>query len=180
MHFQDLPPAPYCYEDVTAFAFIAEDPNGDSWIAGKFPRAPTGAFSEVWKLKRIFTAWTPQTIVVDNPVRMEAGRAIWNLPKILGEVVLRGGGDTRYVSVTTKIGTTDLIVRARGAQQSRTFGGKFDLALPGGLTATLKFQPSKLALPALLTAAGKDRPGYLFDFSGTAELTAPAARADAA
>jgi len=177
MQFPHLPPAPYLYDDVSAFAFIADHHDDDSWIAGFFPVAPTGPFSEVWKLKRSFAGWTPQTIVVDNPVRMKAGREIWHLPKIWGEVRLAVGNDQHHVTTIAHGQTEHLVIRRLGSGRPKTFRGSFELILPGGRTATLRFQPTNSSFPASI---GSNRRGYLFEFRGAAELTAPTALADVA
>jgi hypothetical protein len=177
MKFPRLPPAPYLYEDVSAFAFISTGDDTDSWIAGFFPSAPTGPFSEVWRLKRSFTGWAPQMIVVDNALRMRAGREIWGLPKVLGRVSISVGFNERHVTTIVQGRTDRVLFRRLGSQQLMTFQASFDLVLPGGLTAALKFQRANTAF--LASIAGGPR-GYLFEFGGAAVLTAPFAMADVA
>jgi hypothetical protein len=177
MNHSELPLAPYLYDDVSAFAFISSHGQDDSWIAGVFRKAPTGPFSEVWRLKRSFAGWIPRMIVVDNPIRMTAGREIWGLPKTLGDVALRLGHDEHHVTMVTQGLRDHFVVRRLGARTSKSFRGSFELILPAGRTATLKFQPTE---SAFLASISDGRRGYLFEFVGAAELTAPILLADVA
>ncbi|MHC2531906.1 hypothetical protein [Bradyrhizobium diazoefficiens] len=176
MQYSDLPPAPYLYERVSAFAFISDRNDEDSWIGGIFPDAPTGPFSETWRLRRSPAGWTPRSIVVDNPIRMKAGREIWRLPKVLGKVDIGFEEAHRITTVSQEL-TCSLTFRRSGEKQKRRFSGTFELILPGGRRAELRFQPVETAFRA---STGEGRCGYLFEFGGAAQLTGPMALVDVA
>lgn len=170
MQLSDLPIPPYRYEDVTAFAFIPDDTVSECWIAGTFRKAPTGPFSEVWQLKRGFGGWTTQTIVVDNPVRLDAGRRIWGLPKVIGVVRFDSECRDDNVSYEAQGKTNHLSFPRLGPHHSTSTSWNFGLLLPGNRSATLSFLTIDSAF-----AARNDRnvQGSLFRFTGAAELSAP-------
>ncbi|HXK02181.1 MAG TPA: hypothetical protein VMS37_07245 [Verrucomicrobiae bacterium] len=170
----NLPRPPFIYEHTDAVLFLPDDPNLPAILWGVFPIAPTGPFQEVWRIRQAdFGTWTVDSIRVNNPARMQAGRLFWNMPKKLSAVSIEIGetGARAVVGNAPESGSSMISTEKLPPATSGQF--EMRLVMPS-IAASLTFEKSSSAVEAWMADAGSRMvKGRVLHLGGRAVLSAP-------